>query len=202
MTSRIPELESTSYHAIREWFMAVTDHMGGQGWHADDDPSDIVDQRTGKPFLTTEEADVVLRAMRRIRPASQEWLDPDMLYDLAAGGPFAVERAYPGFYLDVSTIAGRLGHTTIPGRRHPNLLVEEMGQYALLEFPDRSGPVSEQGRFILRAVEKSSAEGWPLDPQAIVVLEDQTVEFASIRDLEEALVDFAEDIRSSRAPAR
>ncbi len=196
MTSRIPELENTSYLAIREWFRAVTDHMGGEGWHADDDPSDIVNSRTGVLFFTDEEADSVKRAMKRIRPASQDWHDPDMLYDLAYGGPFKVERAYPGFHLDVSTIAGRLNHTTIPGREHPNLLVEEMGQYALLEFPDRNGPVSEQEHFILRAIEKSSADGWPLDPAAIVVLEDQVASFTYIGDLEERLVEFAEELRT------
>jgi len=198
MSPRIPELQNTSYIAIREWFEAVTDYMGGEGWHADDDPSDLIDPRSGDRFFTEEESGIIQRAMTQIRPAAQEWSDPDMLYDLAYGGPFKVERAYPGFHLDVSTIAGRMGHTTIAGRTHPNLLVEEMGQYALLEFPDRNAPVSEQNHFILRAVEKSSASGWPLDPDAIVVLEDQILEFTCIDDLEERLIEMAEGARTIR----
>jgi hypothetical protein len=200
MTIRIPELEDATYPAIRRWFETVTDYMGGEGWHADDDPSDIIDRRTGKPFFNEKELEIVYRAMKQIRPASKDWHDPDLLYDLAYGGPFKVERAYPGFHLDVSTIAGRMGHTFIPGREHPNLLVEEMNQYALLEFPDRSGPVSEQRRFILREVESSSVMGWPLDPEDIVVLEDEILEFGSIYDLEDRIVAFAEGERAVPVP--
>lgn len=200
MTSRIPKLENTSYLAIRQWFEAVTDYMGGEGWHADDDPSGIIDPRTGGPFFDKKELEIIYKSMRQIRIASQKWRDPDLLYDLAYGAPFKVERAYPGFHIDVSTIASRMGHTFIPGREHPNLLVEEMGQYALLEFPDRSGPVSEQGHFILRAVEKSSATGWPLDPHAIVVLEDQVADFTDIGDLEERLIEFAEELSNTPPP--
>ena len=198
MSPRIPELQNTSYLAIREWFKAVTDYMGGEGWHADDDPSNLIDPRSRDLFFTDEESEIIQRAMKQIRTAAQEWNDPDMLYDLACGGPFKVEREYPGFHLDVSIIAARLGHITIPGREHPNVLVEEIGQYALLEFPDRNCPVSEQEHFILRAVEKSSASGWPLDPDAIVVLGDQVLEFTCIDDLEEKLVELAEGLRTVR----
>lgn len=198
MTSRIPELADTSYFTSRKWFETLIDTIGGEGWHADDDPTDIVNTKTGKRLFTVEEGKIVARAMQAIRLAAKEWAAPDLLYDLAYGGPFKVEREYPGFHLDVSIIAGRLGHITIPGREHPNVLVEEIGQYALLEFPDRNCPVSEQEHFILRAVEKSSASGWPLDPDAIVVLEDQVLEFTCIDDLEEKLVELAEGLRTVR----
>lgn len=200
MTARIPELTSTSYLDIHRWFEAVVTYMGGEGWHADDDPSQIIDMRTGQLLFTDEEAAIVQRAMNRIIPVSQDWKDPDLLYDLAGGGPFKVERAYPGFHIDVYTAASRMGHTTIPGREHPNLLVEEMGQYALLEFPDKSGPVSEQQFFILKAVEKSTAQGWPLDPEKIVVYEDQSLEFDDIDDLDEMLIEFARANQSASHP--
>ncbi|NTF17377.1 hypothetical protein G6L37_02975 [Agrobacterium rubi] len=198
MATRITELADTRYSTIKQWFGSVVDHIGGEGWHADDDPFDIINIRTGERVFTDEEARIVTNAMRKIRPAADGWVDPDQLYTFAGDGVPRVEKDYPGFTLDVSLLAGRLGNVTIPGRALPNLLVEEYGQYALLEFPDSEVPVSQQELFILKAVKKSSVSDHPIDPRKLVVLEDQTLEFHAIGDLEEKLVEMAKGGRTIR----
>jgi hypothetical protein len=197
--SRIKKLEGTDIQSIRKWFAETVAVIGGEGWHADDDPTNdpIINGKTGEHLFSDEEAVIVSQSMRQIFRAAKDWHDSDMVYDLAMNGSFDVEKLYPGFILDVSLIAGRLGYVTIPGREHPNLLVEEFSQYAILEFPDRPGPVSEHDHFILKAVEKSSV-GYPIDPNTLVVLEDQSLEFTYIDELDERIVELARGMRTIR----
>lgn len=197
--SRIKKLEGTDIQSIRKWFAETVEAIGGEGWHADDDPTHdpIINGKTGEHLFSEEESRIVSQSMRQIFKAAEDWHDPDMVYDLAMNGSFDVERLYPGFILDVSLISARLGHVTVPGREHPNLLVEEAGQYALVEFPDREGPASEHERFILKAVEKSSV-GYPINPGTITVQEDQILEFVHIDELEDRIMELAEGARTIR----
>jgi hypothetical protein len=198
MTATIPELRDTDIDTIREWFASVVASNGGEGWHADDDPHEIINGYTGQYLFAEDQASAVAKAMSRIREAAQTWPDPNLLYDLAMLGKFSVEEMYPGFILDRSLISSRLGSVSIPDREMPNLVVEEYGQYALLEFPDRNLSAREQESYILRPIDKASVGQRSIDPRKLVVSEDEYLEFSDIKDLEEKVVELAEGGRTIR----
>jgi hypothetical protein len=172
MTGRIPELRDTELATVKDWFAQVVPLVGG--WHADDSVFDL--------DFTPEEAKEVSASINRIFRGRKNWPDPDLLYDLAAHGIFEVEKAYPGFKLDVGLPSRRLGHSYIPGRELPNLLVEDGGQYVIVEFPDRVGPVSEQSVFVMKSARGPVGEDF--DPSAYVVDEESAREFHDISNVE------------------
>jgi hypothetical protein len=182
MTGRIPELRDTEFATVKDWFVQVVPLVGG--WHADDGVSDL--------DFTPEEAGEVSAAMARIFRGRGNWQDPDMLYDLAAHGSFEVEKAYPGFQLDVGLPSRRLGHAYIPGRELPNLLAEDCGQYVVVEFPDRVGPVSGHSVFVMKKA--SGPVGEDFDPSAFVVDEESAQEFDDVYKVEAMIRWFAGDV--------
>lgn len=186
--TRIKKLAGDDFNSIRKWFADTVAAIGGEGWHADDNPSvdPIVNGRTGERLFSEEEATIVSETMKRVFAAAQDWPDPDFVYDLAMKGSFDVERFYPGFVLDMSGPAGRLGFVSIPGREFPNLLVEEAGLYAVVEFPQKTGKASEHTHFTIWQVDRLPA-GYEKNPGTIEVDEYDPIEFTNFGDLEDLL---------------
>jgi hypothetical protein len=186
--SRIKKLEGTDIQSIRKWFAETVEVIGGEGWHADDDPASdpIINIRTGAELFSEEEARIVSQTMKRVFAAAQDWPDPDFVYDLAMKGSFDVEKFYPGFVLDVSGPAGRLNFVSIPGREFPNLLVEEAGLYAIVEFPQKTGRASEHTHFTMWQVDRLPA-GYEKNPASIEVDEQDPIEFSDFSDVEDLL---------------
>lgn len=192
--SRIKKLEGTDLHSIRKWFAETVEAIGGEGWHADDSAASIINGRTGKRLFSDDEAAIVREAMRQIFIAARSWADDGLVYDLAMMGSIPVEEAYPGIVIDSFTSAGRLGYVTIPGREYPNVLVENGGQYAILEFPQRSGPISEHEHFILKAVDKLPAD-YSRNPSSIRVVEGSPIVFGDLSEVEDLVFEMAREGR-------
>lgn len=180
MVGRIPALEDGSLGAAKKWFATVVPLVGG--WHADDDVGDL--------GFSAAEAAEVRRTMVQIRRAAASWPDPDLVYALAAEGSFKIEKAYPGFELDVVFAASRLGFTCIAGRELPNLVMEDVGQYVLIEFPDRTGPVSKHSTFVMKKAEVP--DGWNYDPRQVVVDEASAHVFHDLSEADQLVVRIAE----------
>jgi hypothetical protein len=126
------------------------------------------------------------------KTASKSWADFGIVYDLAMMGSLPVEKLYPGIIIDAFTSAGRLGYVTIPGREFPNLLVENGGKYAILEFPQATGLISEHEHFVLKAVDKLPAN-YSDNPSAIRVAEGNPVRFSDISEVEDLVFEMASD---------
>jgi hypothetical protein len=188
--SRINRLEATDTQSIRKWFAETVAAIGGEGWHADDSPSTIVKLSTGERLFSEEEAAIVRQAMKDVFKAARSWPEPDMVYDLAMCGSIPVEALYPGIIIDAFTSAGRLGYVSIPGREFPNLLVENGGQYAILEFPQGTGPISEHENFVLKAVLNLPAD-YSENPTSIPVDEENPVRFSDLFEVEDLVFDMA-----------
>lgn len=192
--SRVKKLQSTDIQSIRHWFAETVEAIGGEGWHADDSPASIINGRTGKRLFSDEEAVIVKDAMRQIFVAARSWADDGLVYDLAMMGSIPVEKAYPGIVIDAFTPAGRLGYVTIPGREYPNVLVENGGQYAILEFPQGTGPISEHEHFILKAVKKLPAN-YSKNPSSIQVDEGNPSVFSDLSEVEDIVFEMAREGR-------
>ena len=148
-----PELQDTSPLAARRWFSRIAAQIGGEGWHPDDPPGEIINVASGERVFSDDEAVYVARVMADIRDASAAWPDPDFLYTVAAQTDFAAEEMWPGFVVDAGVVGCiGTGYASVPSET-PNFLLEDGGVVFIVEFPGRRQPVSAYGEIHVTPLE-------------------------------------------------
>ena len=190
MPGRLPTLEGTDVVSAKRWFAQVVGIIGGEGWHADDDVSDIMKGSTGSLLFDEEESDYVNQAMSDLFDASSSWPDPGLIYSLAAQGKFDVETIWPGFDLDVVPSGSlRTNLESMEDHPLPNILIED-GEVFIVEFPQTTGKASDMTGFQISHLAGASYDELGFDTKDAVIDRSTSARLGDLSEIDDFIIGF------------
>lgn len=189
--SVVPPATAYTVYDAREWFGKLYD-LGISGFHADDIHHPKPNEESEFGHLFTPEAEKIwIDTVASFRNASEEWPNPDLLYDLVGEGRFAAEQAYPHLVIDtVLPMASRSRYSPLPGQSKPTIVVEECNEFVAIEVDTPTGRLSDATSFLVIPLENAGHTPTGIEVDNAILHRDEAIVVNSIEELEEVVEDY------------